>query len=133
MVETAVASGEELDWMRIEPFQLERWMTRYETQVKWDIAESGIFPMSMREIIELLPEKERDSTLQQLLDIRLGYSEACGSAELRGLIAATYENTSIDEVLVTTGAIEANFLLFNELLSPGDRVVVVDPAYQQLR
>lgn len=119
--------------MRLEPFQLERWMTTYETKVQWDIAESGIFPMSMREIIDLLPEDERDSTSQQLLDLRLGYSEACGSEELRSLIAATYENTSIDDVLVTTGAIEANFLLFNELLSPGDRVVVVDPAYQQLR
>ena len=67
-----------------------------------------------------------------MLDLRLGYSEACGSAELRGLIAATYENTSPDEILVTTGAIEANFLLFNELLSAGDRVVAVNPAYQQL-
>ena len=37
-----------------------------------------------------------------------------------------------DEILITTGAIEANFLLFNELLSAGDRIVVVSPAYQQL-
>ena len=95
VVETAVVSREEQDWMRIEPFQLERWMTTYEIRVKWDIAESGIFPMSTREIIDLLPEDERDSTLHQLLDLRLGYSEACGSAELRGLIAETYENTSI--------------------------------------
>ena len=70
--------------------------------------------------------------LDRLLDLRLGYSEACGSAELRGLIAATYEKTSPDEILVTTGAIEANFLLFNELLSAGDQVVAVSPAYQQL-
>ncbi len=119
--------------MRIEPFQLERWMTTYETTARWDIAESGIFPMSTREILDLLPADERDGELDRLLDLRLGYSEACGSAELRGLIAATYTNTSPDEVLVTTGAIEANFLLFNELLSAGDRVVIVDPAYQQLQ
>ena len=30
--------------VRIEPFQLERWMTKYEVNVKWDIAESGIYP-----------------------------------------------------------------------------------------
>ena len=118
--------------VRIEPFQLERWMTKYEVKVRWDIAESGVYPMSMREIIDLLPANERDATLDRLLDLRLGYSEACGSEELRGLIAATYENTSASEILVTTGAIEANFLLFNELLSAGDRVVIVDPAYQQL-
>ena len=33
--------------MRIEPFQLERWMTKYEMVVKWDIAESGIYPMTI--------------------------------------------------------------------------------------
>jgi aspartate/methionine/tyrosine aminotransferase len=118
--------------VRIEPFQLERWMTTYEMDVQWDIAESGIFPMSTREILDLLPAAEREATLDHILDTRLGYSEARGSEELRGLIAATYENTSPDEILVTTGAIEANFLLFNELLSPGDRVVAVNPAYQQL-
>jgi aspartate/methionine/tyrosine aminotransferase len=118
--------------VRIEPFQLERWMTTYEMDVQWDIAESGIFPMSTREILALLPPTEREATLERLLDTRLGYSEARGSADLRGQIAATYENTSPDEILVTTGAIEANFLLFNELLSPGDRVVAVNPAYQQL-
>ena len=37
--------------VRIEPFQLERWMTKYEVNVKWDIAESGIYPMSVREIL----------------------------------------------------------------------------------
>ena len=118
--------------VRIEPFQLERWMTKYEVDVAWDIAESGIYPMSFREILDLLPREERQAELDRLLDLRLGYSEACGSAELRALLAATYENTSPDEILVTTGAIEANFLLFNELLAAGDRVVVVNPAYQQL-
>ena len=107
-------------------------MTKYETKVDWDIAESGIYPMSSREILNLLAPEERQVELDRLLDLRLGYSEACGSAELRGLIAATYENTSPDEILVTTGAIEANFLLFNELLSAGDRIVIVSPAYQQL-
>lgn len=118
--------------MHIEPFQLERWMTKYETEVTWDIAESGIYPMTMREVIDLLPEEERTETLDSLLDLRLGYSEARGSQELRDLLAATYESTSPDEILVTTGAIEANFLLFNVLLSPGDHVVAVAPAYQQL-
>jgi len=45
--------------VRIEPFQLERWMTKYEVDVRWDIAESGIFLMSAREILELLPPEKR--------------------------------------------------------------------------
>src|SRR5437016_1009237 len=37
-----------------------------------------------------------------------------------------------DNILVTTGAIEANFLLFSALLGAGDHVIVSHPAYQQL-
>jgi aspartate/methionine/tyrosine aminotransferase len=118
--------------LKLETFALERWMTTWETQVEYDIAESGILPMTMQDLLDLLPGGERQQTLDRLLGMRLGYSEAPGSEELRSLIAATYVSTSPDEVLVTTGAIEANFLAFNTLLDPGDHVVAVYPAYQQL-
>ena len=107
-------------------------MTAWETKTPFDIAESGIFPMSARELIEFEPAEERERTLERLLDTRLGYSEAPGTLELRSLIAATYRDTGPEEILVTTGAIEANFLLFNVLLEPADHVVAVYPAYQQL-
>ncbi|MGH2560048.1 MAG: aminotransferase class I/II-fold pyridoxal phosphate-dependent enzyme [Thermomicrobiales bacterium] len=118
--------------MKIETFALERWMTTYEVEARYDIAESGIFPLTTRELIGFLPEQEREQALSLLLDLRLGYSEARGSAALRRALAETYENTSPDEILVTTGAIEANFLLFNALLEAGDHVVTIHPAYQQL-
>jgi aspartate/methionine/tyrosine aminotransferase len=118
--------------MKIEPFALERWMTTYEMEVEYDIAESGILPLTVNDLLAFLPPAEREATLHRLLDLRLGYSEARGSAELRGLLAATYETCTPDQVLVTTGAIEANFLLFNVLLEPGDHVVAPYPAYQQL-
>jgi aspartate/methionine/tyrosine aminotransferase len=118
--------------MKIETFALERWMTTWETKTPFDIAESGIFPMTARELLELEPAPARERTLERLLDTRLGYSEAPGTLELRSLIAATYRDTGPEEILVTTGAIEANFLLFNVLLEAGDHVVAVHPAYQQL-
>ncbi len=115
--------------MQIETFQLERWMTTYELDVDYDITESGIYPLSLRELIEL---SDDDALLDELLDTRLGYSEARGTHELRAELASTYANSTADNVLITTGAIEANFLLFNTLLTPGDHVVAVHPAYQQL-
>ena len=115
--------------MKVEPFALERWMTRWETVVHYDLAESGIQPLSMRELLAMAGEP---AALDGALDTRLGYSEARGTAELRGLLAETYRGTGPDEILVTTGAIEANFLLFNTLLDAGDHVVAVHPAYQQL-
>jgi aspartate/methionine/tyrosine aminotransferase len=118
--------------VKIEPFALERWLTAHELHVEYDIAESGILPLTIRELLALEPPTERDQVLDRLLDLRLGYSEATGTLELRRLLADTYVNCSPDNILVTTGAIEANFLLFNVLLNPGDHVVAPYPAYQQL-
>lgn len=118
--------------MKVETFALERWMSTWEMKVEFDIAESGIYPMTTRELIDLLPEGERAATLDSLLDLRLGYTEARGTEALRTIIAGTYRETSADEILVTTGAIEANYLLFNTLLDAGDHIVTIYPAYQQL-
>ncbi len=118
--------------MKIEPFALERWMTTYEMNVKYDIAESGIFPLTMNDLLSFEPPEQREETLGRLLDLRLGYSEAAGTLELRRLIAETYDHCEPENILVTTGAIEANFLLFNVLLNPGDHMIAPYPAYQQL-
>jgi aspartate/methionine/tyrosine aminotransferase len=118
--------------MQIEPFALERWMTRHETRVRYDLAESGIYPLRVADLLGWLPPGEAPAALDRLLELRLGYSEAAGTVELRSLIAATYAGCEPDNILVTTGAIEANFLLFNVLLAAGDHVIAPHPAYQQL-
>jgi len=118
--------------MAYEVFELERWMTTWELDVDCDIAESGILPLSLDDIYHLIPSQAGVQLERDLHAMSLGYSEARGSIDLRTALANTYERASADDVLVTTGAIEANFLLFNTLLSPGDHVVAVAPAYQQL-
>ena len=118
--------------MKIEPFALERWLTRHELHVKYDIAESGILPLTMADLLAFEPEDRRAETLDRLLMMPLGYSEAVGTHHLRTLLADTYTNCQPDNILVTTGAIEANFLLFNVLLDAGDHVIAPYPAYQQL-
>lgn len=118
--------------MKLPPFQLERWMTRHETRVQYDIAESGILPLSTNDLLDFEPPAEREATLERLLSTPLGYSEACGTRELREALAATYTRGDAGHILVTTGAIEANYLLYTVLLSPGDHVVAPYPAYQQL-
>lgn len=118
--------------MNIETFVLERWMTRWELDVDFDIAESGILPLSLAEILDLLPEDAARETERAVLGSTLGYSEARGSERLRSALAATFARADANDVLVTTGAIEANFLLFQTLVSPGDHVIAVSPSYQQL-
>ena len=107
-------------------------MTRHETHVRYDIAESGILPLSTQDLLAFLPPDERAAALNDLLTLPLGYSEARGTEALRQQLADTYTRADADSILVTTGAIEANFLLFNCLLDTGDHVVAPFPAYQQL-
>jgi aspartate/methionine/tyrosine aminotransferase len=118
--------------VRIDTFLLERWMSRHETHCQYDIAESGILPLTTNDLLDYEPITERAMTLERLLATPLGYSEARGTAELRAQIAATYTRGDAEHVPVTTGAIEANFLLFNTLLDKGDHAIAPYPAYQQL-
>lgn len=118
--------------MKIETFALERWMTTHELNVKYDIAESGILPLRLADLLLFESEVERDETLHALMGMRLGYSEARGTLALRSQLAETYATGQPDNILITTGAIEANFLLFNTLLEAGDHVIAPYPAYQQL-
>lgn len=120
--------------MKLEPFALERWMTTYEQRVHYDIGESGILPLSVNDLLswDTPDPHERARVLDTLLNLPLGYSEAPGSLALRRAIAATYQQCGPENILVTTGAIEANFLLFNVLLDTDDEVIAQAPAYQQL-
>lgn len=118
--------------MKIEPFALERWLTRHELHVRYDIAESGILPLAVNDLLDFEPPERRAATLERLLSLPLGYNEAVGTHMLRALLAATYAQCDPANILVTTGAIEANFLLFNILLDAGDHVIAPYPAYQQL-
>jgi aspartate/methionine/tyrosine aminotransferase len=118
--------------VKIERFALERWMTTWEMDVDFDIAESGIAPFTIDQLAELCRDTDRETLLADLSTIPLGYSEARGTLALRQAVAGTYERVDPDDVLVTTGAIEANFLIFQALLEPGDHVISVEPAYQQL-
>ncbi len=118
--------------MKIETFDLERWMVKYEVKVDYDIAESGIYPLSINELLGWEAAAERERIIARLLDMRLGYDEGPGTLELRSLLASTYANCGPENILVTTGAIEANFLLFNVLLEQDDHVIAPYPAYQQL-
>lgn len=115
--------------MRIEPFLVERWLNRYEQDVSYNLAETDAHPYTLAEIIALGGGPE---LVQEMLDTRLGYNVTPGSDALRGSLAALYDDVEPGDILVTTGAMEADFALLNTLVEPGDGVVVQTPAYQVL-
>lgn len=121
-----------------EDFAVERWMDRFETKVTYNAAESCCYSMSINDIEKL---SQTECPIDQLKAHRLIYGNIPGSKELRQEIANLYNETALDapiqlhrdDVLVSNGAIGANFLLYYALVNPGDHVIVVDPAYQQLQ
>ena len=111
--------------MRIDSFKMERWQSLHDHEVKSNLSESGVEPMSVRELLE------DPAQLEEIVSRTLGYGHTSGSPELRGQIAGFYPGAAPENVLVTCGGAEANYLAFWSLLEKGDRVAVEIPNYMQ--
>jgi aspartate/methionine/tyrosine aminotransferase len=112
--------------MKIQPFELERWQSIWENKVELNISESGVHPLSTS---ELVPDA---ATLQKILDVPQYYPQTNGGEELRSRIAELYPGAKAENVLVTCGGSEANFVATWALLEPGDEVVFMMPNYMQI-
>jgi aspartate/methionine/tyrosine aminotransferase len=70
--------------------------------------------------------------IEDLLATELNYPQVEGIPELRQHIAALYPGASPDNVLVTVGCAEANFVTVQTVLERGDEMVVMVPNYMQI-
>jgi len=112
--------------VKIAPFELERWQSVYENTVELNISESGVHPLTTGELLD------EPGALEALLATRLGYPQTNGTLELRSRIAALYPGARAENVLVTAGCAEANFLVTWLLTEPGDEVIFMMPNYAQI-
>jgi aspartate/methionine/tyrosine aminotransferase len=112
--------------MPFYPFAMEQLMSEWEKVVEYNLSESGVHPMTARELVDDPAE------LEQLLNQGLDYSQTNGTPELRERISALYPGATPDNVLVTTGAAEANFIAIWALPEVGDEVVLMLPNYMQI-
>jgi aspartate/methionine/tyrosine aminotransferase len=110
-----------------QPFEMERFMSRFEQTVEYNLSESGVHPVSLAELLESEPD-----TIERLLATELDYPHVNGTPELRENIAAMYRGATPRNVLVTVGAIEANYITIRTLLDAGDEIVIMLPNYMQL-
>ncbi|KAH6701461.1 aspartate aminotransferase [Verticillium dahliae] len=117
--------------VRLAPFEVERWMDEYErTPGVINIAETCAASISIDELVALSEDKSGKSPIDT--STCLVYGAIPGSEALRSNIASQHENLSSENVLITQGAIAANFLTLYALVGPGDHVICVYPTYQQL-
>ena len=115
--------------MNIEPFGVEIWMNEWETRCDWNLAETCVESLTIKDLLALTGKTEAD--LAELLPLKMTYGDIEGSTRLRTAIAALYENQKTENVIVSHGTIGANMLVHKTLVAAGDRVVTVVPTYQQ--
>ena len=109
-------------------------MDAYETNTKHNIAETCAASISIDDLYEFAGEQP--GRIFQYSK-KLLYGDIRGSNRLRKNIASIYSDQgasglSLENVLVTSGAISANFLVLYTLISQGDHVICHHPTYQQL-
>jgi len=112
---------------KFQPFEHEVMASRHEKNVDYNLSESGVHPITLRELLADNPEE-----INKLFDTEIDYAHANGIPELRANIAALYPNCQSENVMVTVGAIEANYDAIQALLQPGDEMAIMLPNYLQI-
>jgi len=112
--------------VRIDPFDMERMQSTWENVVEINLSESGVHPMTLRELLR------EDDRMEAFLDSPAAYSQSNGTPELRSILADHYRGATPDQILVTCGSSEANFLATWRLVDKGDEVVLMLPNYMQI-
>jgi aspartate/methionine/tyrosine aminotransferase len=112
---------------QFQPFLMERMMSKFEQDVEYNLSESGVHPITVRELLDDDPH-----LIDDLLATGLNYPHVNGIPELRRNIANLYDGAGPENVLVTVGAAEANYISTRTLLEPGDEIVIMLPNYMQI-
>ena len=103
--------------MNLRPFYLERWQ---QNPCKYDLGSAGMVKLRLRDLITEID-----------YDMELGYGATSGSSLIREEVADLFENVEKNNVLITSGTEEANFLAVYRLLKRGDDLVTVLPTFMQ--
>ena len=108
-------------------FDLEHTQSVWEQKVDINLTESGVHPIRLDELLG-----GDEAKLAELLSCEINYPHVNGNPELRENIAALYDGASIENVLVTVGAAEANNIIMETVMEPGDELASLSPTYKQV-
>lgn len=117
--------------MYIKPFAVEEWMNKYESGARYNIAETCVNSVSLKELFDLTGE-DLNEFWQKFSAKRLTYGYIEGEPEFKKGICGLYRTLTPEHIVPTHGAAGANHHIFYSLISPGDRVISIMPTYQQL-
>lgn len=118
-------------------------MDDHETTAIYNLAETCCASISLSDLQNLSEQQPASNDNSDSIfpffssTTKLTYGSIRGSEALRGHLSRLYSVKTPtvlppDNVLITSGAIQGNFLLHYALVQPGDHVIVHYPTYQQL-
>jgi aspartate/methionine/tyrosine aminotransferase len=110
---------------KIPLFEMERYQSKYWHVVAHDLSESGVLPMTIRDLLGPAADAET------FLSTALGYPLSEGAPASREAIAEWYPGASADNVTIMNGGSEANLLSLWSLLRQRDRLAFQVPNYCQ--
>lgn len=109
-----------MNFMKVEQFLLERWLQKYDPIAKYNLAHASGIPFKLGTFFDKLDE-----------DLDIHYTAGNGEERLREEVSSLYSGIDKDNILITNGTTEANYLTANYLIDPGEEVVVIMPTYPQ--
>ena len=124
-INTRARISESARFVKVREFEMVRMQYAYEGKVECDLSGSGVPSLALNELVD------SSDAADALLESCQNYPPSGGRPALRSRIASLYGRASAEEVLVTNGATEANFLAAWHLLEEGDEIVVMVPGYMQ--
>lgn len=111
-------------------------MDAYETTAKYNVAETCCASISINDLLDLSENKQKSQEAVDVANRKLTYGAIRGNDALRSNLASLYSarasGLTADGILITNGAIVANFLALYALVGPGDHVICQYPTYEQL-
>ncbi len=110
--------------MQLTSPSLEDWFNRYQGGARHQLGGTMIESLPGSRLASLLPPDWSAALLET------GYTSTPGSETLRRVLAAE-DGLDADQLILTSGATEANAAVLFALLEPGTNLVLQDPLYYQ--
>lgn len=117
--------------IEIASFGVEEWLNKWEKEARYDISQSSIAALTLKELVALAGMTVADF-FEKFSNLELNYGWIEGSPAFKKLVSELYLQVPAVNILQTNGSTGANMLAMYTLLNPGEHVVTLFPTYQQL-
>jgi len=111
--------------MNIEKFEMMRMQCLYERDVEFNLSETTVSSMRISELLD------GSDDVKRFLSRELSYPDPEGSQLFRERIAQFYTDCKPENITVTNGGSEANYVTLWTLLKPDSRFACMIPNYMQ--